>query len=339
MTLKGGVREVLCSNYLDALGVNTSKSISLVETGEQLSRNDEPSPTRSSLLVRVSHSHLRIGTFQYHAFHQDFQSIEFLISSIGKYYFKFSDQNNLHINIFSEIVCRCAQLAASYNIYGFVHGVLNTDNINITGESFDYGPYRFLEKYDLNKIAAYFDRFGLYRFSKQADAIFWNVQQLASIFTKFLDKELLVNELKKFVDLYNDEVLRLLFKRLMIKPHINPNHNTRFLNQFYQILSDQDFFYEEVYYDLRGGMQKIKNRKDLNQKYQKYNLEKIFQNHDSIQDLSLDKLNLIPYETLYYDEIEKIWDAIYKYDDWSLFNNKIDSINKLKEANIINGLG
>ena len=125
----------------------------------------------------------------------------------------------------------------------------------------------------------------------------------------------------------------------MIKPHINPNHNTRFLNQFYQILSDQDFFYEEVYYDLRGGMQKIKNRKDLNQKYQKYNLEKIFQNHDSIQDLSLDKLNLIPYETLYYDEIEKIWDSIDKFDYWSLFNNKIDSINKLKEANIINGLG
>ena len=84
LTLKGGIREVLCSNYLEALGVNTSKSISLIETGEQLSRNDEPSPTRSSLLVRVSRSHLRIGTFQYHSFHQDFQSIKFLISGIGK---------------------------------------------------------------------------------------------------------------------------------------------------------------------------------------------------------------------------------------------------------------
>ena len=183
LTLKGGVREVLCSNYLDALGVNTSKSLSLIETGEHLSRNDEPSPTRSSVLVRVSHSHLRIGTFQYHAFHQDFQSIEFLTNAIGKYYFNLNDQNNQPIKIFSEVVQRCATLAASYNVYGFVHGVLNTDNINITGESFDYGPYRFLEKYEPNKTAAYFDRFGLYRFSKQADAIFWNVQQLASIFT------------------------------------------------------------------------------------------------------------------------------------------------------------
>ncbi len=73
--------------------------------------------------------------------------------------------------------------------------------------------------------------------------------------------------------------------------------------------------------------------------YQKYQLEKIFQNHDPINDIDLNKVNLIPYETLHYDEIEKIWEAIDKNDDWSLFNNKIDSISKLKEANIINGLG
>ena len=339
LTLKGGVREVLCSNYLDALGVNTSKSLSLIETGEHLSRNDEPSPTRSSVLVRVSHSHLRIGTFQYHAFHQDTQSIEFLTNMIGKYYFNLNDQNNQPIKIFSEAVQRCATLAASYNVYGFVHGVLNTDNINITGESFDYGPYRFLEKYEPNKTAAYFDRFGLYRFSKQADAIFWNVQQLASIFTLMVNKEILIEEIKKFVDLYNQEVLRLFFKRLMIKPNSDSAKNNKILEAFYRILGDQEFFFEEVYYDLRGGSAKIKNRKDLIQKYQKYQLEKIFQNHDPINEINLNNLNLIPYETLHYNEIEKIWEAIDKNDDWSLFNNKIDSISKLKEANIINGLG
>jgi uncharacterized protein YdiU (UPF0061 family) len=95
------------------------------------------------------------------------QSIKFLTNAIGKYYFNLNDQNNQPINIFSEVVQRCATLAASYNVYGFVHGVLNTDNINITGESFDYGPYRFLEKYEPNKTAAYFDRFGLYRFQNK----------------------------------------------------------------------------------------------------------------------------------------------------------------------------
>ena len=72
---------------------------------------------------------------------------------------------NNPINFFSNVVKRCAKLAASYHINGFVHGVLNTDNINVTGESFDYGPYRFMEKYDPQKVAAYFDHSGLYKFS------------------------------------------------------------------------------------------------------------------------------------------------------------------------------
>ena len=85
---------MLCSSYLDAIGLNTSQSLSLIETGENLYRNDEPSPTRSSVLVRISHSHIRIGTFQYHAYHQDNTSLENLMKSIGKYYFSFKDSEN-----------------------------------------------------------------------------------------------------------------------------------------------------------------------------------------------------------------------------------------------------
>ena len=206
LTLKGGVREVLCSSYLEAMGLKTSRSLSLIETGEDLYRGDEPSPTRSSVLVRISHSHIRIGTFQYHAYHQDNQSLEKLIKSVGKYYFSFSDVENTPLNFFSLVVQNCAKLAASYNIFGFVHGVLNTDNINITGESFDYGPYRMMEKYDPEKVAAYFDHSGLYKFSNQVDSIFWNVQQLASIMTLFIEKELIIEELKKYIELYNKEV-------------------------------------------------------------------------------------------------------------------------------------
>jgi uncharacterized protein YdiU (UPF0061 family) len=94
LTLKGGVREVLCSSYLDAQGTNSSQSLSLIETGENLMRNDEPSPTRSSILVRVSHSHIRIGTFQYHAYHQDYESLELLIKSVGKYYLSLEEKEN-----------------------------------------------------------------------------------------------------------------------------------------------------------------------------------------------------------------------------------------------------
>jgi uncharacterized protein YdiU (UPF0061 family) len=89
---------------------------------------------------------------------------------------------------------------------------LNSDNINVTGESFDYGPYRFMEKYDPQKVAAYFDHSGLYKFSNQTDAFFWNLQQLASIMTIFLEQDPLVNELKKYISYYNEEVISLFLK-------------------------------------------------------------------------------------------------------------------------------
>ena len=249
LTLKGGVREVLCSSYLDAQGINSSQSLSLIETGENLMRNDEPSPTRSSILVRVSHSHIRIGTFQYHAYHQDYESLELLIKSVGEHYLSLEEKENNPINFFSNIVKRCAKLAASYHINGFVHGVLNTDNINVTGESFDYGPYRFMEKYDPQKVAAYFDHSGLYKFSNQTDAFFWNLQQLASIMTIFLEQDPLVNDLKKYVSYYNEEVIRLFFKKLSLKPSDSRENNQKFLNDFYQILSHYPYLFEEIFYD------------------------------------------------------------------------------------------
>ena len=337
LTLKGGVREVLCSSYLDAQGINSSQSLSLIETGENLMRNDEPSPTRSSILVRVSHSHIRIGTFQYHAYHQDYESLELLINSVGKYYLSLEEKENNPINFFNNVVKRCAKLAASYHINGFVHGVLNTDNINVTGESFDYGPYRFMEKYDPQKVAAYFDHSGLYKFSNQTDAFFWNLQQLASIMTIFLEQNDIIDELKKYVSYYNKEVISLFFKKLLLKPNENLENNQKFLNEFYQILSHYPYLYEEIFYDLRGGRQNKRFQKEIKIKYKNHDLEKIFCNQEAV--MGFDYFEPFKLETLLYDEIEKIWYQIDKNDDWSLFNKKINSIKEYKRNVSKNGLG
>ncbi len=337
LTLKGGVREVLCSNYLDAQGVSTSQSLSLIETGENLIRSDEPSPTRSSILVRVSHSHLRIGTFQYHAYHQDHDSLELLIKSVGKHYLFLDEKNNSPLNFFKSVVKKCAKLAASYHICGFVHGVLNTDNININGESFDYGPYRFLEKYDPHKIAAYFDHSGLYKFSNQTDAIFWNLQQLASIMTIFLEDNPIVNELKKYVNYYNEEVIKLFYEKLSLQPSDDYESNQLFLNNFYQILSQYPYMYEEIFFDFRGGRQNQRFKTEIKEKYKNHDLEKIFSNQEAISNFN--SLEFYKPETLLYEEIEKIWYQIEKNDDWSLFNKKINSINEYKRIVSKNGLG
>src|SRR5690606_37698127 len=162
---------------LEALGVDTSKSFSLIETGEELMRGDEPSPTRSSVLVRLSHSHIRIGTFQRLLFLDEYSNIRKLLDHTIRTYIPdiWRDEAPDRALAFLEEVCRrVAETGANWMLAGFVHGVLNTDNINVTGESFDYGPWRFLPVLDPAFTAAYFDETGLYAYGRQPDTLLWN---------------------------------------------------------------------------------------------------------------------------------------------------------------------
>src|SRR5437868_5348916 len=181
LTLKGGVREVLATEMLEALGVNTSKSFALFETGEALERGDEPSPTRSAVLTRLSHGHIRIGTFQRLAFFGQVDNLKKLTRyCLEKLYGEQpgSDDAENAVRLFDLVAQATATLAASYLAAGFVHGVLNSDNINITGESFDYGPWRFTPYWEPEFTAAYFDHAGLYAFGRQPEAIHWDLAQL-----------------------------------------------------------------------------------------------------------------------------------------------------------------
>src|SRR5690349_2609621 len=147
LTLKGGMREVLAAAMLEALGVPTSRAFSLVETGEALERNDEPSPTRSAVLTRLSHSHIRFGVFQRHAFHERPDHITALVDHAVETYFPdLADAPDRPTALLKAVVEKTAQLTAAWMAAGFVHGVLNTDNMVVTGESFDYGPWRFLPR-------------------------------------------------------------------------------------------------------------------------------------------------------------------------------------------------
>ncbi len=182
LTLKGGVREVLATSMLQALGVDTSKSLSLIETGEALQRGDEPSPARSAVLVRLNHSHIRIGSFQRLAYLGDAEALRRLLDYTIRTYMPDvwrDDEAERAIAFLAEVCRRVAGVGADWMLAGFVHGVLNTDNINVTGESFDYGPWRFLPSYRPDFTAAYFDTGGLYAYGRQPEALLWNLARLA----------------------------------------------------------------------------------------------------------------------------------------------------------------
>jgi uncharacterized protein YdiU (UPF0061 family) len=218
LTLKGGVREILATEMLEALGVNTSKTLSLIETGEALERNDEPSPTRGSVLVRLSHSHIRIGTFQRAAFHDDRALLERLTDYALTRLYGETPGDNPAAQLLGRVVERTANLAASYMVAGFVHGVLNSDNINVTGESFDYGPWRFTPLWEPGFTAAYFDHAGLYAFGRQAEAIHWDVAQLAVSLRPLVEAEPLIEQLERFPALYGEAMQRRFCWRLGVEP-------------------------------------------------------------------------------------------------------------------------
>lgn len=222
LTLKGGVREILATEMLEALGVPTSKSFSLIETGEALTRGDEPSPTRSAVLTRLSWSHIRFGSFQRHAYNERADLIERLIDHVVALYYPdlpaVEGAAGRASALLAAVTARAAGLCARWMTAGFVHGVLNTDNMNMTGESFDYGPWRFLPRNDPNFVAAYFDRAGLYSFGRQPEAVFWNLQQLAGCFTLVAERDPLVEALNRFPQAYREALVEAMLARLGVKP-------------------------------------------------------------------------------------------------------------------------
>ena len=210
LTLKGAMREIMATEMLEALGTNTSRTFSVIETGERLYRGDEPSPTRSAVLTRLSHGHIRIGSFQRLAALEERDHLSALVDyALAQYPGPLPPEDapgrdEPAVILLHQVVERMADMAASYVAAGFVHGVLNSDNMNITGESFDYGPWRWLPRWDGGFTAAYFDHQGLYAFARQAEAIHWNCGQLAVALRQLAEAPPLIAALDRFEGVYLD---------------------------------------------------------------------------------------------------------------------------------------
>src|SRR5207244_10892831 len=139
-------------------------------------RNDEPPATRAAVLVRLQHGHIRIGTFQRLATLGEDDNLRQLTAYCLRHYY--ADDSGDPATLLGHVTARAARLAASYIAAGFVHGVLNSDNIAITAQSFDYGPWRFAPTWDGTFTAAYLDHAGLYSFARLHVAIYWELIQL-----------------------------------------------------------------------------------------------------------------------------------------------------------------
>ncbi len=325
LTLKGAVREILATEMLEALGVNTSKTFSVIETGEQLQRGDEPSPTRSAVLVRLSHGHIRIGTFQRLAAFQEPALMEELV---GYCLANFPgppppddapEREDPTVAFFHQVIERLADLAASYMAAGFVHGVLNSDNMNVSGESFDYGPWRWLPRWDPGFTAAYFDHSGLYAFARQPEAIYWNCGQLAVALRLLVEAPPLVAALERFGPLYQQALARRFTWRLGVEPK-GFEADSALIAAAESAMRESGTPPDRFFFSHRGG------RGDATGE-----LGNLLARYHPVADDHPLWVEAGP-PSLVIEEVERIWDAIDQHDDWTPLAQKIAAIRRLGDA-------
>ena len=339
LTLKGGVREVLATAMLEALGVPTSRSFSLIETGEALERGDEPSPTRSAVLVRLSWGHIRFGSFQRHAFFERPERIAALTDHVVEtYYPELTGDADRSVAMLRAVVGRAARLTARWMAAGFVHGVLNTDNMNLSGESFDYGPYRFLPRNDPNFTAAYFDHGGLYSFGRQPEAVFWNLQQLAGALSLAAATEPLVEALNGFGSAYRAELTAAMLARLGVLAGGGEDDAAlvqaafRAIAQGGERLRWEPFFFDWFCGDEARALAGPRGDLYHGGEFPEFRRRLAAAAPDRPERLTDPYFAAAEPEELLYDQIEALWAPIVRDDDWSAFEGKLAGIERARRA-------
>ena len=339
LTLKGGVREVLAAAMLEAQGVPTSRALSLIETGEALERGDEPSPTRSAVLVRLSHSHVRFGTFQRTAYLERPDLTAALAEHARALYHPSVAVGDVP-GLMAAIVAASARLTARWVAAGFVHGVLNTDNLNVTGESFDYGPWRFLPHYEPGFTAAYFDQFGLYAFARQPEAVFWALTQLGGALKPIADVGALTEALNGFGPRYITELRAAFLERLGVRS-LGEAADQRLVDTTLALLreSGEALRWEPLFHDWFGGFSSSeralrgpRSRLYQGEAFDAFRFALFEHEPDRPERLEHPVFAGVEPEEMRIDEVETIWGAIDGEDDWAPFHAKLERLAAMRAA-------
>ena len=180
------LREYIISEAIHALNIPTTRSLAVVSTGEKVVRENL---LPGAILTRVASSHIRVGTFQYIAAKQNIDDLTTLVDyTIERHYPEIQSSMNKALDLLSLVMEKQCQLVINWMRVGFIHGVMNTDNMTLSGETIDYGPCAFMDHYDPKTVFSSIDKFGRYSFSNQPPITKWNLARLAECLIPLIDK-------------------------------------------------------------------------------------------------------------------------------------------------------
>ncbi|MGE0233049.1 MAG: YdiU family protein [Flavobacteriaceae bacterium] len=212
------LREYILSEAMHALGVPATRALAAVTTGEPVFRENV---LPGAVLTRVARSHVRVGTFQYFAARGDIEAVRSLADYvIDRLYPDLAAADNRYIGLVEAVAGRQARLVARWLALGFIHGVMNTDNMSLAGETIDFGPCAFLDEYDAAKVFSSIDQFGRYAFGRQPHIAQWNIARLAETLLPLIDvdEEKAIAEattvVERFVRHYNEAFVGEMRRKL-----------------------------------------------------------------------------------------------------------------------------
>ncbi|WP_435089692.1 YdiU family protein [Candidatus Pelagibacter bacterium nBUS_30] len=212
------LREYIISEAINALKIPTTRSLAVVKTGEKVVRENL---LPGAILTRVASSHIRVGTFQYIAAKQNLDDLNTLVNyTIDRHYPEIKSSNNKALDLLNLVMERQCKLVVDWMRVGFIHGVMNTDNMAISGETIDYGPCAFMNQYDPKTVFSSIDKFGRYSFSNQPPITKWNLARFAECLIPIINKDedtaikLATETIDNFQNIYEEKWLNMMRDKL-----------------------------------------------------------------------------------------------------------------------------
>ena len=212
------LREYIISEAIHALNIPTTRSLAVVKTGEKVERERF---LPGAILTRVAASHIRVGTFQYVAAKQNIDNLNILVNyTIDRHYPEIKSSNNKALDLLNLVMEKQCNLVINWMRVGFIHGVMNTDNMAISGETIDYGPCAFMNQYDPKTVFSSIDKFGRYSFSNQPPITKWNLARFAECLIPIINKDedtaikLATETIDNFQNIYEEKWLNMMRDKL-----------------------------------------------------------------------------------------------------------------------------
>ena len=269
------IREYILSEAMHNLGISSTRALAVITTGENVLR-DRLEP--GAILIRVAKSHIRVGTFQFGSLLKNREEFQNFISyTISRLYPDIDNNNDKYLKFYETICDLQIKLVVDWMRVGFIHGVMNTDNMSLSGETIDYGPAAYLDEYNPKKVFSSIDKMGRYSFENQSKITLWNLARFAETFLHLIDSnektaiKKIEDILNKYKKLFDQSWLTMMSMKLNLNTN---NNNEEIVKEFLDLMHIYKLDYTNTFLDLENNTLDRKIFKNWEEKYKNNKIRK-----------------------------------------------------------------